>query len=323
MARRWYQTIDIDGVDQVFEDFNRIHSTFWNEGKWDNFIAPLLLNERRTFIEIGCNAGLYLKMAIDAGFERVIGVEGNGQIFQQAERFKESTEGSWQLERQHIGADFNMDHLPLADVILISNFHYYLPVHVCAKLIDELRHRCLYCILISARAKRRSGKAFWDSNHVRGYFSDWQEIDTISGIDPEGDPSPRETMYSILFKGNLTATKVDDIYIPWFEAAKSWKHRSYKLAPAMEDFFRRVLKGDVFKYEDTPFYEYWKQREPKRTDEWALNLMRKKKELALDIQKNGMREPIYFGPKGKILDGIHRLSIAKQLGHEYVLARAI
>ncbi len=88
---RWYQTVFIDGVDAVFEDVNRKVSKFWNEGKWDNFIKPLLTNvDKGSLLEIGCNAGLFLKMAKDEGFKKVIGVEASNRCCQQAELYKKT-----------------------------------------------------------------------------------------------------------------------------------------------------------------------------------------------------------------------------------------
>jgi hypothetical protein len=317
MARRWYQTLDIDGV--VFEDPNRKHSKFWNEGKWDNFIAPLLPDERRTFIEIGCNAGLFLKMATDAGYKDVIGVEGNGQIMRQAERYRESVGGDWKLIPRRVGVNFDLDKLPVADVVLIANMHYYLPIGVFSKLVDDLRNRCLYCIVVSAKAKRRPGNALYDYRSVYCYFRDWDYVESIGHIDPEGDPCPRPDMYGVLFKGNLTAINVDE----YFEAAKNPGHRSHGLAPAMRDFFERVLVDDPFKYEDTALYEYWRKREARRTPEKTNKRLDYKASLALDVQATGMKEPIYLNSNMKLLDGIHRLCIAKLLEYEHILARVL
>ena len=323
MVRRWYQTIEIDEENQVFEDINRKDSKFWNEGKWNNFIKPLLPTERQTFIEIGCNAGLFLNMAMDEGFKDVIGVDGRGQIFQQAEVFKESIGGNYKLVHQLVGKNFILDDLPIADVVLMSNMHYYLGIPTFAKLVDDLRNRSLYCIVVAARAKRRSGNALWDIASVRGYFRDWQEIKVIEGLDMEGDCSPREFMYGILFKGNLSAINVDYHYDTWRKAALSWKHKSYELPPALEDFFSKVLSGEKFEYEDTLLYQYWRKRVPRKSPEWTKKFIMYKESLAKDIQENGIRTPIYLIENGHLRDGLHRLCIAKLLGHKHILGKII
>ena len=76
MTVKWYQNVEgVDGA--VFKDPRRANSIFWGEGKWKNFILPLLPLERRTFVEIGCSAGLFLKLAMDAGFTNVIGIDAD------------------------------------------------------------------------------------------------------------------------------------------------------------------------------------------------------------------------------------------------------
>lgn len=324
MPRRWYQTIEVEGSNAVFEDINRKDSKFWNEGKWNNFIKPLLPEERRTFLELGCNAGLFLKMATDDGFEDVIGVDSSRSIMErQAKCFKDSNKYTYKLVTQQIGRDFELDQLPLSDVVLMSNVHYYLPIPVFSNLVDELKSRSLYCIVVSARAKRRSGNALWDINSVRGYFRDWQEVKVIDGLDIDDDVCPREQMYSVLFKGNLSVIDVDDMYDAWWEAAKSKRHRSHHLAPAMADFFSKVLSGESFEYEDTLYYQYWMERRPNKSLEWLRNLLMYKESIAIDIQDNGIKTPIYYIENGHLRDGIHRLCIAKLLGYKHILGRLI
>lgn len=324
MVRRWYQTIEIDSEEQVFEDINRKDSKFWNEGKWDSFIKPLLPEYRGTFLEIGCNAGLFLKKAQDYGFRNIVGVEGNRQIFQQAESYRQFNGGNYRLVHQTVGKNLELEDLPLADVVLFSNMHYYLPVGVFATLVDRLRTRALYCIVVSAKAKRRQGNALYDINSVRGYFRDWEHFPAIISVDAEGDPCPRPDMYGALFRGGLDVCYVDKVYDDWREAAKKLGHRSYKLAPVMEDFFALVLTEDSgFRYDDTKFYQYWRERLPKKSSEWTVKLLKYKAELALDIKENGIKEPIYFNKEGKLLDGIHRLCIAKLLGYEHILSRIL
>jgi SAM-dependent methyltransferase len=319
MPRRWYQVLDVGDNSVVYEDPQRKDSKFWNEGKWNNFIDPLLPRERQAFLELGCNAGLYLKMACDAGFERVTGVESSRQIMKQAQRYKELNGAEYTLINKAVGLTFDPEDVHLADVVLLSNMHYYLPVDVLAKLADVLRNRCLYLILVAAKARPRVGRATHYLQEARGYFKDWHELELIHGLPVHDDPSPRQQMYSVLFKGNLRAMSVDKMYASWAREAQSWKSPSRGMPEAMLDFFERVVNGDKIDYESTPFFEYWQTRGTHRN---IVEWLKYKEELAKDIQQNGMREPIYMcGHNEKMRDGIHRLCIAKVLGFQHVWTR--
>lgn len=325
--RRWYQNVEVNDSTIVLEGTDRKNSKFWNEGKWDNFIKPLLPKDRRTFIEIGCNAGLFLKMAINAGFKNVIGIESSQRIMDQAELFKKNNKYNYKLIQQTVGKDFEIDKLPTADVILLSNVHYYFPVGVFSNLVDRIKNKTRYCIVVGAKARRRKGNAMYniDSPGTRGYFKDWEEIKAIGGwegnvwkgVENKGDPAPREEMYGILFKGGLNMVSVDDL----IEKIKCSKENS--LIPALEEFFEKVFDSKKFDYKKTLFYQFWKNREPDQSPKWIYEILDYKKLLAKDIQMNGMREPIYLGHTGGILDGIHRLFIAKALGYKHIIVKKI
>ncbi len=324
MPRRWYQTLEIDNV--VFEDVNRKDSIYWNEGKWNNFIAPLLPKECQTFLEIGTNAGLFLKMATDIGFTNVTGVEGNSRIMAQAREYKASIDGKYKLVHELVGHNLNLRNFPLADVVLIANTHYYFPVGVFSRLVDELRNRCLYCIVVSAKAKRRQGNATYDLESVRGYFRDWEEARLIDNVVDPGlaDPCPRERMFGVLFKSNLNTLFVDDYYDDWYEAAKVPGHKSHELASALQEFTHEILKnGRYIEVKDTELYKYWALRTPGKSLDWVANAMYDKRDLILNIQENGIKEPIYLNKRLKLLDGLHRLSTAKALCYDHILARVL
>lgn len=319
--RRWYQTIPIDGVEQNFEDLKRKDSKFWNEGKWRTFIEPLLPKERQTFLEIGCNAGLMLKQATDAGFKRVIGVEANKQIVGQAQAFKESNGYEYKIIYEKVGRNFDIENLCLPDVVLFSNSHYYIKVNELSKLVDRLKYRALYCIVVSAKTRSMSGKTFSDLESVRGYFGDWEEVGLIENVSIEGDPTPRETMYGILFKSQMKPLGVHNYHGGWMDASQNEIHKSYGLSTALMAFLRLVLDGTPFEYEDTDLYKYWRKRKPNRTEYWTRKMMVYRHNLALDIQKNGIKEPIYLDKGYKLLDGLHRLCAARILGYKHIIAR--
>jgi hypothetical protein len=323
-GRRWYQNVPVDSAGVTYEDPGRKRSKFWNEGKWENFIAPLLPRQRQTFLELGCNAGLFLKLAEDAGFKDVIGVEARPDIMDQAKHFKECNGGSYRLLHQRVGSDLVLSDLPLSDVVLLSNMHYYLSVPEFSSLVDELRNRCLYCIVVSAKARRRSGKAFSNMYSVRGYFRDWPEIEVVENVDATDDPAPRKDMFGLLFKGSLQAWDVNGLFDRWcVGASRADEHKRCALPPALVEFFDLVLRGEEFNFEDTLFYDYWQRRRPQAGTKWLLKFLKYKKELAEDIQANGMKTPIFFDRHYKLLDGIHRLVIAKMLGYEHILVRRL
>lgn len=320
--RRWYQ--NIDGIEGTYEDPNRKESKFWNEGKWNNYIKPLLPNIRGTFIEIGCNAGLFLKMAVDEGFRNVIGIESNPKIMEQAEIFKNTNKYNYKLIQQMVGGDFELNKLPLANIILFSNVHYHLPIPAFVNLVDHIKNKTIYCIVVSAKTRSRSGKPKHYLTALKGYFRDWQVVKVIEELDEKNDPAPRKQMYSIIFKGNLDVCNVKELCNKWYsEVSKSRNYKHRELPLALEEFFGRVLTEEPFSIRKTALYKYWMKRSSYISSKWTYKKLAYKKSLLEDIKKNGMKDPIYFDQRGKLLDGIHRLSIAKALGYEYIIARKI
>lgn len=325
---KWYQNVDgVEGA--VFKDPKRKDSKFWGQGKWDNFIVPLLPNERQTFVEIGCNAGMFLKLAMDAGFKRAIGIEADPGRMEQAKLYRESNGYSYKLVQQKVGGDFRLDELPLADVVLFSNVHYYFPIEVFSSLVDHLRSRTLYCIVVSARANRRSGAVRHYLDSVRGYFKDWREIKVVGDFQgnknkaelmAEGDPTPRTQMYGVVFKGCLDSCDVDMECAKWDAVdARHTKHDKSRITNGWREFFTLVLSGEDFNLEDTSLYECWMERS--MSPEWTRNKLDKKRALIEDVRLNGFRDPIFFDRKGRLLDGMHRLCMAKALGYQHILCR--
>lgn len=317
---KWYQTVFIDGVDIVYEDINRKNSKFWNEGKWDNFIKPLLTDiDRGSFMEIGSNAGLFLKMAEDEDFKKITGIEASGRRVREAKLYKKSVGGNYSFFRQTVNSNFSLEQSHLQDVILLSNTHYYLPIADFMKLVDQMRSRSVYCIVVSCLARKLPGNAVSDIGSVRGYFRDWQEIKLVDGVDPQGDPSPRPYMYGVLFKGALKKKPIDKILMRWREGIKPVNGVvTDTLSPAFIEFYKKVLSGEKFDFKNTLYYKFLKKERPQYNTE---EFMAKKRDLALDIQKNGLKNPIFFDRTDTLIDGLTRLFIMKELGHKNIFVR--
>ena len=115
----------LGGEDQPCEYGNCKHSAFFNEGKWANFIQPLLPAgpRDRTFVEIGCNVGLYLKMAKGYGFRNVGGVEADADACRMAEQYRDAHGLDYRVLNRKVGEDFSWDEMPVADVPGHSHNH--------------------------------------------------------------------------------------------------------------------------------------------------------------------------------------------------------
>lgn len=296
----------------------RLHSKFWGEGKWNNFIEPLLPKRRGVFLELGCNAGLLLKMACDAGFREVYGLEARGQFIRQAKLYQEYNKYPYKIIKGRISLDYEVEGLPVADVVLIANLHYHLSYEVFANLVDRLKNRTRYCIVVAAKSPIRSGKARHFLDHVRGYFKDWKELKVIDDVPTEGDPAYRDLMYSVSFKGGLVLKDIEKQYKEWLEHARRRKSKETR-SPALIEFFKKIKRGEKFESKNTAFYKYWMERDPTRA-EGRVDWFRK---LAEDIKENGMKQPVLYTSDGKFRDGAHRFYFAKASGHKYVLARVI
>jgi glycosyltransferase involved in cell wall biosynthesis len=83
-------------------------SRFWNEGRWQTFITPLLSSDAtdQTFVEMGADCGLFLKLARDYGYRRAIGIEKNQTPVKVGNEWKEAIGGDWTLLKRTLGGKF-------------------------------------------------------------------------------------------------------------------------------------------------------------------------------------------------------------------------
>ena len=163
----------------------RKRSKFCNEGKWENFIAPLL-PEGDVFIEYGSNAGMYLKLAREK-YGTVIGLERNANDCEVARTYLKDTD----CQVIHRQIDEHIDDLPLADVTLLANFHYHQHIDEFRRLLDVLEHRTCYALIVSVREPQRHWRAQAGVEDVLGYFRHWELAKQIPFVPASGDPHPR------------------------------------------------------------------------------------------------------------------------------------
>jgi hypothetical protein len=318
--KRMYQYVDLPGHEISREGNNRDKSKFWDTGKWDTFIKPLIPQEALdfAFVDIGTNAGLHLKLAEDMGFRHIYGIEGHPDRIQQANR--EGNGGRYHLIEKRLDTSFDYDVMPLAGVTLLANVHYYMPIVDFGWLVDRLRYKTLYCIIVSAQRGHLSGKVRYTTEEMRGFFNDWEEIGIVENVDMTGDPSPREGMYGIVFRSRLSTMDVSKWWdTSYQQAIKMKKPRYRKIFEPMDAFYRGIIERSVGDVSKTNLYAYFRER---MSHESVVEHLLHKARLCLDIQENGMREPVYINHH-KLMDGFSRCCIARALGYKKVLVKYI
>ena len=320
---KYHQNIAIHGVDQPAEYSNRKHSAFFNEGKWRNFIEPLLPPDPqdRTFVEIGCNVGLYLKMAAHYGFRRVVGVEADAANYAMAEQYRRALGMDYKVLHRTVGADFSWDELPVADVVLLANVHYYIPMCEFMTFLDRMRWKTIYCVVVSRHmGEKKHGYPLPDVASIRLMFRDWEllrVLETSSNM-LEGDPHRRH-VHSLLFRSRLQRQPISDHTRAW---------NAYELQQELIDLVR---EGGEVRLEDTQNWAYWRQRKQvdkvKEEDRWSDEQLRAhvqyRYDFVRDVMENGMKEPVLVRPDRIGIDGGNRAAVLKLLGHESIIVRVI
>lgn len=319
-----YQYLEIDGRPFTRPRPDRAASRFWNEGKWANFIAPLLPEDGKgqTFVEMGCNAGLYLKMATDHGYSRVIGVEKNRTPVRVGLEYRDKVGGNWTILKRTLGGkfgeagSFDLDEMPVADVTLMANWHYYVPISEWVKYADRLASKTRYVLVVSRlEMKDRHWMAQGGYAAICKYFDGWIELDFVMGVSKEDDPKPRD-LYSILLSNpRLWRVPIADIQVPDDEMEQHKYYLAACLVHPSADF-------DLF---ETGYYDMWAKRKAGKWSERALRrFVLMKVDVMRSVMVDGLRDPLIIQRDGmKLSDGGHRLAMLKALGHTSVIVRSV
>ncbi|MGD9276368.1 MAG: hypothetical protein PVJ67_04295 [Candidatus Pacearchaeota archaeon] len=316
-----HQNIEIDGMD-IGDRKDRRYSKFCNEGKWDNFIKPLIPKcvSEQIFIEFGCNAGLYLRLAKEKGYKRVIGIDKSRNAASIAEIYRDENEQDYEVINEQLGEHFDFDKLPVADLILMANFHYHLTAQDFISIMDAIQYKTCYCLVVSAKVRKQiHWKAKTSLNDLKYYFRNWQPVNEVYYVSPEKDPHPRE-MWSILFKSGLERKPIKDL---WNPKNKDKYNRIPQSSTA--ELFRKVLESDNVDTRDNTYYK--KVLRARAEDGWSRGridrFVRDKIELMYDVKKNGFKKPVLIRLDNRIIEGNHRLVMARELGYKSIITRTV
>ena len=321
-----YQILEIDGKPFSRPKSDRKNSRFWNEGKWESFIAPHLPEDctDQTFVEMGTNAGLFLKLAADRGYRHVIGVEKDRTPVKMGLKYRDELGYDYEILKRTLGGkygengSFDIDELPLADVTLMSTFHYYIDINCWLKYLDRLVAKSCYALLVSCPGRKpEHWRASGDYEAVAGYFKNWQEIGKIENVSTEGDSKPRN-LYSVLFKSPLIRRVPIDEVIRGGGA-------THEMGLAQVDLAEQVASGQEFDLWSTDYYQAWKNRKGGDWSERAIRtFVQMKADMMIDLKTTGLKDPVVVRreeDKLKLSDGGHRLALLRAMGHSSVIIR--
>lgn len=316
-----YQNVDSEQYSS--ENFLRANSKFYNEGRWHSFIEPLLPDDcrKRTFLEIGCNAGMYLRLAKKKGFNRIVGTEKDKKIAVQARWYRKKIKSNYKIILQKSGAwDCDYSVLPMADVVLMSCVHYHMRPVELIELLDHLFITCQYLILVSvedAKITTRVNRVGGQEETANNYFKHWKRLRKIT-IDSQGDPVPRK-MYSILYESNLQRHRIDDLLNPEFYNRKL---RILNYCEAFTKFVKLVIREN-YDIKGTEFYKLYIQGRRPELGKERKKRIRKLMLMIRSVYLDGMKKPLLVNSHGHLLDGSHRIILLKHLGYKYVLCREV
>ena len=313
---RVHQNIEIDGIDRGTSQ-RRKYSNFFNEGKWNNFIEPLLPKDCKdmTLIEIGCNAGMFLRLAKEKGFRNVIGIEKSRNDCKVAKEYRDNLGLDYKIINKKISQRFDFDSLPIADYVILANLHYHLLLDDFLYLVERLEHKTCHCLIVSVDIKQPNWRPKSDIESVRSYFKKWKEVDVINPITIKGDPRPRE-LFGILFKSDLERRKIGNL--------RSSHLKMIKRSPSLEKLIDDVINHRDIDIRKHPYYDRTvRSRKHKWTEKQMYDFVKGKIELAIDVRDNGLKRAVNIEEDGRMLEGNHRLVILRHLGYKSVITRIV
>ena len=295
----------LKGTPMTDRDVKEQGSKFWNEGKWENFIKPFLPDGKDlNFVDMGCNAGLFLKLAEDMGF-KALGVDFDKDAVDRGEVWRDSNGGKYDFYR--LALNESIEKLPLSDYTVLANSHYYFTINDFLDYLDKLKFKTRYCIVVTDE-KRHLNRCWASANveDIRRFYREWEEVGFIDLIDPTGDPSPRK-LRSLCFKSKfLEKVPVDSL--------DSSNH-------VQDGFYSELDKGT--EYKKTRYYRIMKPYRKNWSEKRLNNWFQERVDLYQSVKKEGVKTPLIVDNDDKILDGNHRYSMLKSLGNKDIFIRRV
>ena len=240
--RKWYQEAVINGKAMPTR---RKEDT--NEKRWKNLIEPLLPSrdgKDRLFIELGSNAGFYLRKMADLGF-KTIGIEKEDEFVAQAKYWEENDPKGTET----IQADLREWPLRASYIVLLANVHYWLTPDELKELIHWLIVRSMYVIVIGRFRPMRQHKSDCRLPALLESFDGWVQ----------GKVTEDGKHYGTIFRNPIIIER-EVSELEFFQKLM----KSKRFYAAFAEMVEKVLSGEITKLETgSKYYRYLQWRNDK------------------------------------------------------------
>ena len=294
----------LEGTEMTSRDKEELGSDFWNEGKFNNYVKPhLKLAPEQSFVDMGCNAGLHLKMAEELGFG-ALGVDSDKEAVERGCKWRDEHGFNYQIVQAKLNEI--VEQLPVVDYTVFINAHYYLTVNEFLEYLDKSRRKTRYCIIVTDEKNHMNRCwASADEKVIRSYFREWEEVGYIGEKELKGQHARKLT--SLCFKS------------PWVDKIDLDKLDSSN--HVQDDFCKELDEGKD--YTDTKYFKIIKKYRKKWSEERLHNWFQKRIDNYLNIRESGLRTPIIIDQDDKILDGNHRFAAIRNLGFKQIYVEKV
>lgn len=293
----WYQNAVINGVAMPAQ---REHDT--SELRWQELIAPLVPmgGDGRLFLELGCNAGFYLRKARALGY-RAVGVEKEPAFVEQALLWEREEPAGVTIK----AADMLEYDIPACHVALLAHVHYWLESKELDDLLARLRERSLF-LIVQGKHRGESKIPPDRLQLLRRMAGDWLAI----------SQTRTKRHYAVLFRSPaLFEMETNELYTARLAIATDQEREFFV---TFEAFVRKVLAGKPFDHNQTSFAEYLRKQRLR----YREMLMWAYARLVEDVRENGVQTPLaVYRDCYRVQNGHHRLVIAKVLGIRHLICR--
>lgn len=270
----------------------------YHEWRWKTHVEPLLEKDGRdrTLLDLGCNAGFYMKKANRLGY-RTFGVEMDDEYIAQAPKSLNITK-----------ADINLYTPRSAYLTLLLLVHHHQTEEQCEAIFHKLMYSTATLMVMGRHTVyRKLTKLNPNKESLMPKLRGWDIIDSRDS----------DRFYSILLNNPryVREFNVDDLYFATREFVS--KVKGYvDFVPSFEDFTRRTLEDIGFDPSESDFAKHLKARGLR----YVLGRCWQYKVMIDDIRKNGLSTALIVRD-GHMRDGFHRLVVLRELGVKRVVCR--